>query len=152
MNNRQRFEIEATGPSSARRSVVREVNWLAEHFPDPEQQKDYARQKCVEAVAARIEILMEEADLSQADLATRLGKSQSQVSRLLSGAHNMTLFTLGEVLWACNRELRTLDDIPLGIVEIPVDDEGALIQSASATGSPSGEGATVLPFARASAS
>src|SRR5688572_28831019 len=137
MNNRKRFEIGATGPSSARRSFVREVNWLAEHLPDPEQQKEYARQKCVEAVAARIEILMEEAGLSQADLAAKLGKSQSQVSRLLSGAHNMTLFTLGEVLWACNRELRTLEDIPLGIVEIPVDDESALTQSMLATGSTS---------------
>jgi transcriptional regulator with XRE-family HTH domain len=151
MNNR-RYEIGATGPSSARRSVVREVNWLAEHFPDPEQQKDYARQKCVEAVAARIESLMEEAGLSQADLAAKLGKSQSQVSRLLSGAHNMTLFTLGEVLWACGRELRTLDDIPLGIVEIPIDDETALVQATSATGLSAAQEATVLRFDRASAS
>jgi transcriptional regulator with XRE-family HTH domain len=125
MTNSRVYDVAATGASSAQRPVIREVNWLVEHFPDPAQQREYAREKCVEAVAARLDQLMEEAGLSQTDLAARLDKSASQVSRLLSGAHNMTLYSLGDVLWACGRELRSLDDIPLGIVEISVNDDEA---------------------------
>lgn len=117
------FSVAATGAAVAYQTPMREVNWLAEHFPEPAQQREYAREKCVEAVAARLDHLMEQAQISQAALAEKLGKSPSQISKILSGAHNMTLHTLGDVLWACGRELQSLQDVPLGIVEVSLEDE-----------------------------
>ena len=43
---------------------------------------------------------MEQADISHTELAGRLGKSKSHVSRLLSGDRNMTLRTLAEICYS----------------------------------------------------
>jgi len=65
---------------------------------------------------------MERAGLNQQALALALGKQKGQVSRALSGAHNMTLNTLGDMLWACNAEVRNLELAPLGVIDVSTDD------------------------------
>jgi transcriptional regulator with XRE-family HTH domain len=65
---------------------------------------------------------MEDAGLTQAQIATRLNKTPSYVSRVLNGAQNMTLHTLSDMLWACNVEVRDLDLTPLGIIEVSLED------------------------------
>jgi len=96
--------------------------WLARHFPDPEDQREYARERCVVAVTEALGEAMENANLNQAALAEKLGKSPSHVSKILNGAHNMTLHTLGDMLWACDVELRDLDLTTLGVIEVATDD------------------------------
>lgn len=99
-------------------------NWLDQHLPDEEDQREYAREKCVEAVAATLDHAMVWSDLNRSALAERLGKSKSQVSRMLSGVHNMTLRTLGDLLWACRLEVVDFDQAvgPLGAIDVPSED------------------------------
>lgn len=118
------FRNVATGALDLGQPRKRQINWLAEHLPDAEQQRDYARDKCVEAVAATLHRALEGANLNRVTLADKLGKSKSHVSRLLGGAHNMTLRTLGDVLWACDLEVVNFDLAvgQLGVIEVAVDD------------------------------
>ena len=61
---------------------------------------------------------MEHEDISHTELAKRLGKSKSHVSRLLSGDRNMTLRTLAEVCFSLSyrvslslQPLETVEDV-----------------------------------------
>src|SRR5687767_11695286 len=119
----ERTTATANGGGQASTPRYRAVNWIAEHFPDPEDQREYAREKCIEAVGSAIERAMENANLNRSTLAAKLGKSKSQVSRIMSGGHNMTIYTLGDFLWACNAELNDLELAPLGIINVSIDDE-----------------------------
>jgi hypothetical protein len=94
-----------------------EVNWLERELPDPEDQRKYARERVVIAVTEAIADAMEKADLRRADVAAKLGKGKAQISQVLSGRRNMTLHTLGDVLWACGQELDDLVLSPLGAVD-----------------------------------
>ncbi len=110
------------GSSSQPLQATTQIAWLARHFPKPEDQRDYARERCVVAVTEALGEAMENANITQAGLAEKLGKSRSHVSKILNGAHNMTLHTLGDMLWACEVELRDLDLMPLGVIEVATDD------------------------------
>ena len=59
-------------------------------------------------VAARIAALMSEQKLTQTDLARRAGKSKSYVSRVLSGAVNLTLKTIAEFEAALGADVVTV--------------------------------------------
>ncbi len=52
--------------------------------------------RAMDDVAARILDLMEEQQLTQESLATRMGKHKSYVNRVLSGGVNLTLKTIAE--------------------------------------------------------
>ena len=49
--------------------------------------------------------LLDEADVSQKELAERLGKSKASISRLLSDGRNLTLRSFGRILHALGREV-----------------------------------------------
>jgi len=51
---------------------------------------------CVE-IANRIYMLMEERGMTQRDLARALGKTETEVSRWLSGTHNLTIATIAKL-------------------------------------------------------
>ena len=51
---------------------------------------------CV-AIANRIYSLMEERGMKQRDLAKALGKTETEVSRWLSGTHNITIATIAKI-------------------------------------------------------
>lgn len=51
---------------------------------------------CV-AIANRIYVLMEERGMKQRDLAKALGKTETEVSRWLSGTHNLTIATIAKI-------------------------------------------------------
>lgn len=54
---------------------------------------------------ATIQKAMKERDLRSAELATRLGRPRSFISRMLSGSHNLTVKTLARALAVCGYEL-----------------------------------------------
>lgn len=66
----------------------------------PKERIEFERGLLRLLVAGRIENLMEHAELTQSELADRIGKSRAWVSKLLSGTQNATLDTLAEVAWA----------------------------------------------------
>lgn len=49
------------------------------------------------SISHQISILLEEKGWSQKDLAYQLGKQESEVSKLLSGRHNITLNTITKI-------------------------------------------------------
>lgn len=59
-------------------------------------------------IANRIYEILEEKGLSQKDLAHVLGKTETEVSRWLSGTHNMTLATIAKISTALDTDIVTV--------------------------------------------
>lgn len=77
--------------------IAHKVNPLMEEcrkLVTPEIQKQV--DLCV-AIANRVYDLMEEHGMSQRDLARALGKTETEVSRWLSGTHNLTIATIAKI-------------------------------------------------------
>ena len=60
------------------------------------------------AIANRIYEILESKGMTQKELAQRLGKTETEVSRWLSGTHNMTLFTVCKISTALGEEIVTV--------------------------------------------
>ena len=56
-------------------------------------------------VANRIYEILEEKNMSQKDLARLLGKTENEVSRWLSGTHNITFATLAKIACALDTDI-----------------------------------------------
>ena len=57
------------------------------------------------AIANRIYEILEAKGMTQKDLAIRLGKTETEVSRWLSGTHNLTLSTICKISAALEEEI-----------------------------------------------
>ena len=68
----------------------------------PEIQKQVDMQVMI---ANRIYDLLEQKKMSQKDLAQKLGKTETEVSRWLCGTHNMTMATLAKIAVALDDDL-----------------------------------------------
>jgi antitoxin component HigA of HigAB toxin-antitoxin module len=55
---------------------------------------------------AEIQIAMDESGLKKSELADKLGRPRSFISRILSGNHNLTIRTMARVFGACGFEIR----------------------------------------------
>ncbi len=60
------------------------------------------------AIANRIYEILEAKEMTQKDLAMRLGKTETEVSRWLSGTHNLTLSTICKISAALEEEIVTV--------------------------------------------
>ena len=60
------------------------------------------------AIANRIYEILEAKGMTQKDLAKRLGKTETEVSRWLSGTHNLTLSTICKISAALEEEIVTV--------------------------------------------
>ncbi len=68
--------------------------------PEVTRQVDIAVQ-----ISNRVYELLEEKAMSQKDLAKKLGKSETEVSRWLSGTHNLTIATIAKLSVALEDDL-----------------------------------------------
>ena len=57
------------------------------------------------AIANRINEILEAKGMTQKELAKRLGKTETEVSRWLSGTHNLTLSTICKISAALGEEI-----------------------------------------------
>ncbi len=57
------------------------------------------------AIANRIYDILEEKDMSQKDFAQLMGKTETEVSRWLSGTHNLTIATLCKISVALGEDI-----------------------------------------------
>lgn len=60
------------------------------------------------AIANRIYDILEKKGLTQKDFAQMMGKSETEVSRWLSGTHNLTLATLCKISVALGEDIITI--------------------------------------------
>ena len=63
------------------------------------------------AIANRIYDILEEKGMTQKDFARLMGKTETEVSRWLSGTHNMTLATLCKISIALGENILSVADI-----------------------------------------
>ena len=64
-----------------------------------------ARMELSVTIANRIYTLLERKGLSQKDLARMLGKTETEVSRWLSGMHNLTIGSIAKVMVALEEDI-----------------------------------------------
>jgi transcriptional regulator with XRE-family HTH domain len=65
------------------------------------------------AIANRIYEILEARGMSQKDLAKKLGKTETEVSRWLSGTHNLTLATICKISAALEADVVKVEDCKL---------------------------------------
>lgn len=75
--------------------------------PDVQKQVDL----CV-AIANRVYDLLEERGMSQRDLAHAMGKTETEVSRWLSGTHNLTIATIAKMATVLDDDIITATSSP----------------------------------------
>lgn len=68
--------------------------------PETKKQIDWSVE-----IANRIYEILEEKDMTQKDLTELLGKTETEVSRWLSGTHNLTLATLAKISVALGEDI-----------------------------------------------
>jgi len=73
------------------------TTWSERQTGTPEDRRAYEQERLVVWATDRLAEAMEEAGVSKAELAARLGTSRAHVTALLSGSRNMTLRTLADV-------------------------------------------------------
>lgn len=64
------------------------------------EEKAFAREDLVYTVTEDLLMIMEDKEVSKAELARKLSKSKSYVTQLLSGSRNMTLGSLSDICYA----------------------------------------------------
>ena len=69
------------------------------------------------AIANRIYDILEARDMSQKDFARLMGKTETEVSRWLSGTHNLTLATICKISSALGENVVTVPDYEIELVE-----------------------------------
>lgn len=62
--------------------------------------REFAQERLVFEATEMIAKLMEEKNVSRADLARKIGKSKAFITQVLSGSRNMTLGTIAELVYA----------------------------------------------------
>jgi plasmid maintenance system antidote protein VapI len=72
----------------------------------PRVDPDIVEETALAMAQAEIQNAMDESALRQTDLAMRLGKPRSFISKILSGNHNLTIRTMARLFAACGFELR----------------------------------------------
>jgi transcriptional regulator with XRE-family HTH domain len=73
---------------------------FTEFISDNERRRIYERESLAFDAAELISKLMEEQNVSKAELARRIGKSRSDITQLLNGSRNLTLHTLADLAFA----------------------------------------------------
>ena len=86
----------------------RNKDWLDTLAETPEDERLYQEEYLILDASERILQAMEEAGLTQADVAKQLDCSPGHISQLLNGERNMTLRSLADLAWAtgCRVEVR----------------------------------------------
>jgi predicted XRE-type DNA-binding protein len=100
-----------------------EVNWLDRELPDPNDQREYARERCIVAITEALGEAIENAGLTNAQLARLLNVTAPRVNHILSD-RNLTLKTVADVLWACKLEVNGIQSERLGVSRMPIHECG----------------------------
>ena len=92
-------------------------HWMARQLPEGASLRGYAEDRAISALTQVAQDAIDSAGLSRAEVAELLGTSRSYVSQVLNGSTNMTLKTLGALLWAAGQQVGRLETEPVGIAQ-----------------------------------
>jgi hypothetical protein len=79
--------------------------WQSPQNEHTEVDVDVIVESALAMAQATIQKAMREGEVRNVDLATRLGRPRSFISKMLSGSHNLTVKTLARALAVCGYEL-----------------------------------------------
>ncbi len=83
-------------------------HWMARQLPPDTSLRGYCEDRAVSLVTRAVADAIDRSGLTRSDVARALGTTRSYVSQVLNGSTNMTVKTLGAVLWACGRQVNEL--------------------------------------------
>ena len=112
-------------------------HWLTRLVPPEMSLRAYAEDRAVAELTGTVLETIERAGLTRAEVARLLGTTKSYVSQVLNGSTNMTLKTLGALLWAAGREVGELRTAQMGAPAQPRVAAIFAFQSATAPQQPS---------------
>ncbi|MEM9997497.1 MAG: helix-turn-helix transcriptional regulator [Bacteroidota bacterium] len=104
--------------------TLKAAPWIAGDLAALQHDPEFLAEDLVLAVCEQIAAAMSEDGVSQKELATRLGKTPSAVSQLLSGDQNVSLRRLVEVACALGRGVEPPRLVPFVATEVEAVDEG----------------------------
>lgn len=84
---------------------MKKTNSILQAIRDGISPEMKARMELSVAIANRIYVLLEKKGLSQKDFAHMLGKTETEVSRWLSGMHNLTIGTISRISTALGEDI-----------------------------------------------
>lgn len=79
--------------------------WIERQTATPEARRLYEQERLVLWATSALSEVMEESNVSKAELARRMGTSRANVTLLLAGGRNMTLRTFAEVAFRLGRRV-----------------------------------------------
>lgn len=74
--------------------------WLDRQTQDEESRRLYEQERLVAWIGEHLATSLEEAGMTRAELARKLGTSRAYVTRVLQGSSNLTLRSLSDLAWA----------------------------------------------------
>lgn len=83
-------------------------HWMARQLPAGVSLRAYGEDEAISNITNAVQVAIDETGLTRAEIARLLGTTKSYVSQVLNGSTNMTLKTLGALLWACGRQVTEL--------------------------------------------
>ena len=83
----------------------------------PQAGRVYAEENTILALTGDVVDAIRASGKTQAEIAETLGVSDAYVSQLLSGVRNMTMKTVGALLWTCGLEVRGMRIGQLGMAK-----------------------------------
>lgn len=89
-------------------------HWMARQLPRGISLRPFAEDEAISVLTSAVQDAIEDAGLTRSDVARLLGTTKSYVSQVLNGSTNMTLKTLGALLWACGLQVGALRTDVLG--------------------------------------
>jgi transcriptional regulator with XRE-family HTH domain len=80
--------------------------WFESNLKTDKERRLFEQERLILDATENVFALMESNEVSKAELARRLGRTRAYITQILSGARNMTLRTLADVLFACGARAR----------------------------------------------
>lgn len=80
--------------------------WLIKNTQEHEPDLDILEEAALAMAQAALQNAINRSGISRAELARRLNRPPSFITRMLSGNHNLTVKTMARALAACGREIR----------------------------------------------
>lgn len=77
--------------------------WTERQDGSEERRRAYEQERLILWTLEQLSELMEDAQMSKADLARKLGTSRAHVTQVFSGSRNATLSTVADLAWACGK-------------------------------------------------
>ena len=100
------------------------TSWVESTLKDEDQRRSFNRESVKEEAAYGIYSLMESQGVSRAELARRIGRNRSFVTKVLGGSHNFTLETLADLYFAFGRYVHFTTGQDLTEVNNPGEEHG----------------------------